>query len=393
MYRNILFCLDNSDYSIAGIDLGLEIARAEGAQAVGCHVYAARLHNERFRQMEGGLPEEYQEENALKNQREVHDTLITKGLRIISDSYTAVFLAKAKALGIESKGVSREGKNFEEIIKETGEGYDLVVMGAFGLGRTEYNRVGSVCERVVRKIKADLLAVKDAAFTTPKGSILVCVDGSPASFGGLERALRLSKIFNLPVEAVSVFDPCFHRNAFRSLAGVLSEEAGRLFKFREQERLHDEIIDKGLAKIYRDHLDTASSIARKGGVNIKTTLLSGKGPDEIIRYANSTRPFLMVLGRTGAHAAPSLDIGSTTEACLRECPANILVTSRELDVAADSARDEGPQWAEGASLILSSVPAFARALVKNMVEESARKDGIREITPGYMRQVRKKMEG
>ncbi|MBI5492052.1 MAG: universal stress protein [Deltaproteobacteria bacterium] len=393
MSKNILFCLDNSDYSIAGVDLGLEIARAEGAEATGCHVYAARLHNERFRQMEGGLPEEYREEDALKNQREVHDTLITKGLRIISDSYTAVFLAKAKALGIESRGVSREGKNFEEIVKETGEGYDLVVMGAFGLGRTEPVRVGSVCERVVRKIKADLLAVKDSSFTAPKGGILVCVDGSPASFGGLERALRLSSVFGLPVEAVSVFDPCFHNVAFRSLAGVLSEEAGRLFKFREQEKLHEEIIDKGLARIYRGHLDTASSIARKGGVSIKTTLLSGKASAEIIRYAESIRPFLIVLGRTGAHATPSLDIGSTTENCLRECSANILVTSHELIPEANATRDEGPAWTEGASLILSSIPAFARALVKDMVEESARKEGLKEITPGYMRKVRKKMEG
>lgn len=393
MYKKILFCLDNSDYSIAGVDLGLNMARAEGAEAAGCHVYAARLHNDRFRQMEDGLPQQYQEEAVLNNQREVHDTLITKGLKTISDSYTAVFLAKARSSGVGSKGVSREGKNFEEILKEAEEGgCDLIVMGAFGLGKTGLSRIGSVCERVVRKTSADALAVKDTAFTAPRGDILVAIDGSPASFGGLKRALRLSKIFNLPVEAVSAFDPCFHQVAFRSIAGVLTEEAGKIFRFQEQEKLHEEIIDKGLAKIYRDHLDTAVSIGKDEGIKIKATLLSGKPSTEIIKYANSKNPFLLVLGRTGAHATPTLDIGSTTENCLRECNSNVLITSHEFTPPARVTEKEKLLWTEEASSILSSIPAFARPLVKNMIEDAAKKEGVREITPEYMRKVRKKME-
>lgn len=43
----------------------------------GIHAYAAKLHDRRFRQMEGGLPEGYREERELEHQREVHDELIT----------------------------------------------------------------------------------------------------------------------------------------------------------------------------------------------------------------------------------------------------------------------------------------------------------------------------
>ena len=99
MYKRLLVCLDNSDHSNSAASLSVTIASATRARLIGCHVYAARLHNARFIEMEDGLPPEYQKEEDLKNTREVHDTLITKGLRIISDSYTAVFHARAACRG------------------------------------------------------------------------------------------------------------------------------------------------------------------------------------------------------------------------------------------------------------------------------------------------------
>lgn len=387
MYRNILVCLDNSDHSNAGADLAVAIARSSEARLTGCHVYAARLHNSRFIEMEDGLPEAYRNEAALKNTREVHDTLITRGLRIISDSYTAVFQARAGCSGLDAGGVSREGKNFEEIAREAVEtDYDLVVLGLLGLGRTGTSSIGSVAERVVRRVRKDILVSQDG-FETGRG-IMAAVDGSPASFGGLLAALELADVFGFEVEAVSAFDPMFHQTAFRSIAGVLTEEAGRLFRFAEQERLHDEIIDKGLARIYRGHLDTAESIASSKGRKIKTTLLSGKASDEIIKHARKTRPFLLALGRTGAHATDGLDIGSTTENCLRQVPCHVLVSAKEF-APEPTARKDAPAWTEEALGVLSRIPKFASGIVKGLVEEAARNEGVREITPEFMRKVRK----
>lgn len=394
MYSRILFCLDNSDYANAGVDIGLKIAAGIEAQATGCHVYAAMLHNDRFRHMEGTLPPQYRKEDELKRQRDIHDSLITKGLKIISDSYTAVFEEKARLSGVEPRCVSREGKNFEEIVKETEEGgYDLVVMGAFGLGKTPGSRIGSVAERVARRIKADILIVRDTLFSGKiTGDIVSAIDGSPKSYGGLMTAIGLSKIFGTRVEAVSAFDPYFHQTAFRSLSGVLSEEAGKVFRFREQEKLHEEIIDKGLAKIYESHLKSAESLGADAGVKVKTRLLSGKAPNEILDHIENTSPFLLVVGKTGAHASPTLDIGSATENCLREAPCNILISSREFTPTAEKKDTGGPSWSEEAKDILKSIPPFARGIVKNMAEEAAVKEGISEITPSFMRTVRKKME-
>lgn len=390
MYRKILFCLDNSDYANSGVEAGLRIAEASRSTVAGCHVYAARLHSERFKEMEGGLPTEYKAEEKLKEQREVHEGLIEKGLRIISDSYIAPFLARAEGIGLKALCISREGKNFEEIVKEAEENaYDLVVMGAHGLGKTDISRIGSVVERVARRIKCDILIMKEASYSGPSGDIAVAIDGSPASFGAMNAATHLSKVFNTGVAALSAFDPDFHRTAFRSIAGVLSEEAGRLFRFKEQEKLHDEIIDSGLAKIYAGHLEDAVKLTSAAGVNLETTLLSGKASAEIIRHCRTKRPFILALGRTGAHAVPSLDIGSVTENCLREAPCNIFITSREEALPLTDA--PGVEWNTEAQKVLSSIPSFIRAMVKKMAEDAARKDGMEIITPQYMRKVRERM--
>lgn len=394
MYKKILFCLDNSDHANRGVDLGVAIAGSTGAKLAGCHVYAAKLHNMRFQQMETGLPPQYQKEEELKRQREIHDTLITKGLQIISDSYVTVLHAKAGAAGLTVTGVSREGKNYEELVNEAHEGgYDLTVLGAIGLGKVETSSVGSVCERATRRLGTDILVTRDAG-DTKNGKIIVCIDGSPASFGGLMTAIKLSKIFNRKVEAISVFDPDYHYKAFRSIAGVLTPEAGNMFKFKEQEKLHEDVIDKGLAKIYREHLNTAVALAEENGCSIESKLLSGKPFDEIIKYTRATAPFLLVMGKTGFHSTPGLDIGSNTENCLRQVGCHLLISNREyVPESRESNKVQALKWTDDATATLERVPPFARGIVRNMVEEAARKDGFTEVTLELMLQVRKKMEG
>ena len=393
MYRNILVCLDNSDEACAGVDLAVNIAAQTDAGLTGCHVYAAKLHNMRFIQMEDGLPEEYRKEEELKRQREIHDSLITKGLQIISDSYMTVLEARASNYGVKTRSVSREGKNFEEIVKEAREGgYDLVVLGSLGLGKVGTSRIGSVCERVVRRLSTDVLVVKKGPEEMENKKITVAVDGSPCSFAALKSAMDLSKILDCRLEAVSAFDPDYHYAAFRSIAGVLSEEAGKIFRFKEQEKLHEEIIDKGLAKIYQDHLDRARAYAEEKGFCIDTKLLSGKPFDKIIRHVEETKPFILFMGRTGVHAVEGLDIGSNTENCLREVDCNVYISGRAFTPHVSTDREKKPvRWSEGALEILEKVPSFARGIVRNMVEDAARKEGLAEITPGYMHEVRRRI--
>ena len=87
MYKSIYVPVDNSDYSNRAVACALALGKAFSAKLVGCHVYAAKLHDYRFRQMEYTLPEEYIDEVELERQRKIHDSLITMGLKLISDSY------------------------------------------------------------------------------------------------------------------------------------------------------------------------------------------------------------------------------------------------------------------------------------------------------------------
>ncbi|MEK7679285.1 MAG: universal stress protein, partial [Deltaproteobacteria bacterium] len=117
-----------------------------------------------------------------------------------------------------------EGINFEEIVKEASEGgYDLLVMGASGLGMTTEGALGSVCARVARMAPCDVLVARESPVDTDRsGAIIVAIDGSPRSFGGLLTAIELSKVFGRRVELLSAYDTDYHRHAFRKVAGVLS---------------------------------------------------------------------------------------------------------------------------------------------------------------------------
>src|SRR3989304_4850073 len=160
MYKSILIPLDNSDYSNSAAELGLRIAKDFGSTLTFSHVYAARLHDDRFRQMESGLPPKYQEEKELQRQRDVHDDLITKGLKIISDSYLDAFEKRCTEAGVPYNRKLMEGKNYLEIVKDVqSSGYDLVIMGVMGLGVVSTSTIGSVCERVMRRINTDMMII------------------------------------------------------------------------------------------------------------------------------------------------------------------------------------------------------------------------------------------
>src|SRR5581483_3014228 len=162
MYKHIYVPVDNSDYSNRAIDLAVEFGTALGARLTGSHVYAARLHDYRFKQMEYTLPEEYKDENELERQRKIHDSLIAMGLQLISDSYLDVMDRKAQAAGLAFERKMNDGNPYKVLIEDTlASDYDLVVMGALGMGAVKDSQLGSVTERFIRRITRDTLVVRN----------------------------------------------------------------------------------------------------------------------------------------------------------------------------------------------------------------------------------------
>ncbi|MEK7798115.1 MAG: universal stress protein [Nitrospirota bacterium] len=376
MYKTIYVPVDNSDYSNMALDVGVSLAKTFGAKLVGSHVYAAKMHDKRFKQMEAGLPEEYHDENELERQRQIHDSLITRGLQIITDSYLDIVDKKTAEANIPVERRSLEGRNFKVLVEDINtNAYDLVIMGALGVGAVKDSVIGGVTERVVRRVRAsDMLIIKN---THPMngGSIVVALDGSHYSFGGLKTALALGKALNKPVEAISAFDPYFHYAAFHSISSVLNEEAGKVFRFKEQEKLHEEIIDSGLAKIYQAHLDIAREIAQAEGQDIKTTLLDGKAFEKVIQFVRREKPWMLIMGRLGVHSDEDMDIGSNTENLLRMAECHVMISNKKYVPPIDQQAEYTIAWTEEALHRMERIPVFARGVAKTAIHRYAIEKG------------------
>lgn len=380
-YHEILLAVDSSDDANRGVEDGIALAQLSGARVTAAHVYAAKMHDMRFRQMEGGLPERFREEQELERQRDVHNDLITRGLSIIADSYLDQVNRACNTAGVKFVRRNLEGKNYRQLSKEANSGsYDLLVLGALGLGAIAESRLGTVCERVVRRAGIDTLVIKSPAQRIAAGPIAVAIDGSARAYGGLLTALALAQEWQVPVHVVSAFDPYYHYVAFNRIAGVLSEEAGKVFRFKEQERLHEEIIDSGLAKIYAGHLQIARDIAADYAIPIETKLLDGKPYDVIGRYLRDLHPSLLVIGKLGIHADPELDIGGNAENLLRNAPCAVLLSQREFIPRVERIAEVTVSWTHEARERVQRAPSFVQNMARMAILRYAQERGHTVIT-------------
>lgn len=389
LYRRILVALDSSDHANAALGSAVELAgRVDAPVITGAHVYAAGLHDRRFRQMEGGLPERFREEHELERQRQVHDDLITRGLSIITDSYLDQAAAECDRHGIEFRRCSLEGKNYRELTRAANSGaHDLLVMGALGLGAIQGSRVGTVSRRVARRSRIDTLVVRQTGRSIREGPLVVAVDGSPKAYGGLVTALALARHWRVPVKVVAAFDPYYHYVAFNRIAGVLSEQAGKVFRFKDQEKLHEEIIDSGLARIYDGHLAVARSIARDFDVDIETELLAGKPHDAIERFVRKVEPSLLVVGKLGIHADDELDIGGNSEHLLENVDCAVLLGVGEHQPALDVVAEVTTSWTSEAEARMERVPSFVRNMARMAILRYAQEQGHTVITQSIVEEA------
>jgi nucleotide-binding universal stress UspA family protein len=384
MYKSIYVPVDNSDHSNRAVACSLALGKAFSAKLVGCHVYAAKLHDYRFRQMEYTLPEEYIDEVELERQRKIHDSLITMGLKLISDSYLDGMSRLCGESGLAFEPRMMDGKHHIEILKDVvGSQHDLVVIGALGIGRARDSVIGSVCERVARQSDRDVWVVKHVpeAGEAERDTILVGVDGSPQSFGALMTAIDLAQTFGKKVEAIAVYDPYLHYSVFNGIVNVLTEQAAKVFRFEEQNQLHEEIIDTGLAQIYQSHLEVSERMASEAGVAIKKTLLDGKPFQKILDHARKTNPWLIVLGRIGVHSPKDETcLGSNTENILRAATCDVLLSTRLEVPRLDVRAEETVRWTPEAEARMTHVPEQVKGIARTGVLRLALEKGHSVIT-------------
>ena len=214
-----------------------------------------------------------------------------------------------------------------------------------------------------------------------RDTILVGIDGSPQSFGALMTAVELARTFGKKIETIAVYDPYLHYSVFNGIVNVLTEQAAKVFRFEEQNQLHEEIIDTGLAQIYQSHLEVGERMANEMGIEIKKTLLDGKPFQKIIDHARKTNPWLLVLGRIGVHSPKDEKaLGSNVENILRAAPCDVLLSTRLEVPRLDVRAEETVRWTPEAEARMTHVPDQVKGIARTGVLRLALEKGHSVIT-------------
>jgi nucleotide-binding universal stress UspA family protein len=393
MYKKILVALDGSQYSDHALNASLEISgKHPHGEVIGCHVYASKLHRVRFMEMEDGLPERYQAEEKLNHLRNTHEDLIGDGMQLISDAYLAPLVKRAQNTNVKITGLTPEGKHYVKFIEAANEHHpDLILTGAWGHGKDDELTLGSFTQRTLTHIDTSDILILKKPLNFKNKPIVVGIDGSINSYNALNKALRIAEKFGVKVHLVAVFDPFFHLTVFKKIAEVLPKKDQERFNFPAQEKLHDEIIDKGLEKIYEDYLEKGRLFALSKKIKVKTKLLIGKIVPKIHQYSSLHNASLIVLGRWGSHKESISHIGSNALNLVHKCFTNILIVSsedKELKIPELEKKElKELEWTENAKIKLQRVPGFVRKMVKKTVENKAREKGLKVVTVDLINEV------
>ena len=428
MYREVFVPIDNSEHSYWAVDRAIEICKRSEGRITGNHVYAARLHDVRFRQLETGLPAQFQSAKEIKRQRKIHDKLIEKGLQLISDSFLDQTAIRCDAAGVPLTRQLLEGIHYEEVVREanrgggrlpsligfdpniadkydggetvrsdvvvdedgriiaedeeqdeklagsSGRNYDLLVLGAHGIGKQPYSQLGGMVSRVIRQVEKDTFIVKDDR-ALAGGDWIVCVDGSSYAYKAMRQTLEMAREFGAKLHVCSAFDVEYHHAVFGNIKDILSVQASKVFKFEEQEELHNNIIDKGLLKLAQANLKRAQVMAQEfPDVEVETQILVGKPFQCILQWVEEINPSLLIFARHGGHRIEGTDMGSQAENLCRLVPTNVLLIGIT-DVRPDDIPwieedgDTGLEWAPDAEVRILRVPPFALGIARKAVEE------------------------
>jgi nucleotide-binding universal stress UspA family protein len=203
----------------------------------------------------------------------------------------------------------------------------------------------------------------------------------------LVTAFKIARAVDAPVHAVAAYDPYFHYVAFHTISNVLSEEAAEQFRFKEQEKLHEEIIDSGIARIYQSHLDVAKTIAGTIGTALETRLLKGKPWQAMLAYLNEVEASLAVVGKTGIHADRDLDIGGNAENLLRLAPCSVWLGQTVHTPPFEAIARETIAWTEEAEAMLERVPEAALSMVRMAILRFAQESGHTVITTALVEEA------
>jgi nucleotide-binding universal stress UspA family protein len=277
-------------------------------------------------------------------------------------------------LGDDGRIVAEDEDLDEKLAGSSGRSYDLMCIGAHGIGKQPLSQLGGVVGRSIRKIEKDTLVVRNGR-PMAGGKWMICVDGSSYSYKAMRVALELAREFGASLYVCSAFDVEYHHVVFGNIKDVLSAQAARVFKFEEQEELHNNIIDKGLLKLCQANIKRAEVMAQEfPDVEVNTQILIGKPFQCILQWVEEIEPAMLIVARHGGHRVEGTDLGSQADNLARLAQTNVLLIGTT-DVRADEIPwieedgETGLEWSPQAEVRILRVPPFALGIARKAVEE------------------------
>jgi nucleotide-binding universal stress UspA family protein len=228
---------------------------------------------------------------------------------------TKAFAETESAPGITIEAVVREGNTAGEILEQaTSMKADLLVISTHGRSGFERLLLGSVAEKVLRKVSCPVMTVpRRLPDAVPAGPILykriLCpVDFAESSLHALKYAMSMAQEADGQLTILHVVE-----HEFPSTAVMASGEDDAIMTIWDFTKEREEALRQRLQEAVAGASEFCSA---------ESLMTHGKPWREVLRVATETQSDLIVMGVQGRGAADLLFFGSTTQHVVREalCP-------------------------------------------------------------------------
>ena len=283
MIKKILIPTDGSANSLTALEYGIYIARKLDAALIGLYVLDVNL-------IQGPMLTDISGSVGMPPYDGFFDAIETS-LNEKADCILKEFQERCKKSGINAEVKKTIGK-ISSIIIEEAQGADLILMAKKGehFHLKEGGLLGSVAEAVVRDSGKPVLVTPENFVEIE--SMALAYDGSDSATKALQLSLKLSEQNAWPLTVIIITSDSKKATALSAQV----EEANQ--KDPDEPPIADcEIIN-----------------------------LSGKEPDEIIKFIKEGSVELMVMGAYGHKRLRELFLGSTTSHVIRKSPIPVLLT-------------------------------------------------------------------
>jgi nucleotide-binding universal stress UspA family protein len=133
--------------------------------------------------------------------------------------------------------------------------------------------------------------------------ILVAIDGSPASEKALATAVDLAQHYRAELIAIGVAE-------VPEVVGMVDEV--------------DELRESAETQ-FRQFGEAAVEYARSRGVPLRSVVVRGHAADAIVRFAESEKVSLVVVGQQGRSRVARFILGSTTDRVSEHSPCSVMI--------------------------------------------------------------------